>query len=175
MTRNCRGVAVAMFLVAFGVSGCRGAPTTVASPPPAKSELGFDDLRSARVDAWLPAGAAANRVRCTVPLSAADLADLRTLLANGVRVEAAAMPMFTTAEHGVLHTARGDYEFMVGEEKIAARTCRASCRPVGAPEGREELHLRWTEPVGERLMAALRSKLAANEAQATRVGHVRRQ
>jgi hypothetical protein len=184
MIRSSCHPALAILTVAFGTVGCRSTPKvdphsehlTPASAPRSESsnQLGFGDLRSALFDDWRPTGAAAIRLRWTVPLSVADLAELRALVESGCRLDAPPAGMFITAEQGVLHTVRGDYELVVGDEKVAARTYRASCRPVGAPEGREEVHLRWSQDAGEQLMAALRSKLVANAAQACRTGYVSR-
>lgn len=79
--------------------------------------------------------------------------------------------MFIDGETGVLHTTHGDYEFFFGEEKVATHTHGASCKPVGDPQGRAQVHVRWSPEVGRRLMAVLRRKLETNAAQASRTGY----
>lgn len=177
MIGSARCAAVTMLAATFGSQGCSGTAHVepgLAPRPELPRKLGFEDLRSALVDTWRPMGAAGAPGRWTVPLSGGDLAELRVLLAKARRLDASPQGMFLTSRQGVLHTKLGDYEFVVGEEKIATGTYRASCWPVGAPDGREEVHLQWSEQDGRQVMVALRRLLVANAAEATRAGHVSR-
>ncbi len=139
---------------------------------PLRTGLQFDDIQSGVVHERRSTGRAAVSLRWDVPLTKADFEEWRHLVAKGR--PASPLGMFRTGENGVLHTALGDYEFVVGEAKSAGFLFRLHCVPIGRPEGRREVHLQWEADDGHALMAALRGKLLARAGEATRAGYMAR-
>ncbi len=167
-----------MFAACVGLLGCRAAPQEATPQRQAASnhsavpgQLTFADVRSGHVEEWRSTPGTLGS-RFAVPLSPSDIREFRDLVKRATVLAGASQRSFISGRLGVLHTAVGEFGFCVGKEKIGSRTYRASLRPFGPPDGRDEVHLRWSRKDGRELMAALTRMLDANAGQAKPVSYV---